>query len=256
MPRPRRNLLRSYIYEIYQKKSLPWGTQGEPAMARRDINSVQTPYDLLLERIVMGDYLPGTSLSEQQIASDLGVSRTPVREALLRLRIEGLVRIIPRGGIFVAEATLRQVRDVTATRLVLEEFLARQVSEKRTQAWLEKFQAWLAQTKKNWDKLSSREWMKRDGEFHALLDEASGNEILAAHLGLLRRQAVLFWAQTSDSHASLHPIITDFEDAMRALQHRNADACAEILQRHVLAHVERIQLSIKPSTDSVDSRKH
>jgi DNA-binding GntR family transcriptional regulator len=98
--------------------------------------------------------------------------------------------------------------------------------------------------------------MKRDGEFHTLLDEASGNVVLAAHLSLLRRQAVLFWGQTTDSHASLRPIITDFEDTMRALQHRNADACAKILQRHVLAHIERIQLYMKFSTDSMDTKKH
>lgn len=202
----------------------------------------------------MGDYLPGTFLSEQQIAADLGVSRTPVREALLRLRIEGLVRIIPRGGIFVAEATLRQVRDVTATRLVLEEFLARQVAEKRSAAWLEKFQTWLTQTKKSWAKLSSREWMKRDAEFHALLDEASGNEVLSTHLGVLRRQAVLFWGQTTDSHVSLRPIVTDFEDTLRALQHRNVDACVKILQRHVVAHVERIQLYMKSPKD-LDTKK-
>ena len=72
----------------------------------------------------MGDYVPGRSLSEQEIANDLGVSRTPVREALLRLRLEGLVRIVPRGGIFVAEATLRRAREVTSLRLVLEECLA------------------------------------------------------------------------------------------------------------------------------------
>ena len=215
-----------------------------------DLGVSQTPYNLLLERIVMGDYPPGACLSEQQIATDLGVSRTPVREALLRLRIEGLVRIIPRGGIFVAEATLRQVRDVTATRLVLEEYLARQVSEKRTDAWLSKFQDWLALTKRNWDKLSPRDWMKQDAEFHALLEEASGNEVLAAHLDVLRRQAVLFWGQTTDSHASLRPIITDFEDTIRALQQRDADACVKILHRHILAHVERIQLYMKSPTDS------
>ena len=59
-------------------------------------------------------------MKEQELAAQLGVSRTPVREALLRLRLEGLVRVVPRGGIFVAEASIRQIREITEVRLVLE----------------------------------------------------------------------------------------------------------------------------------------
>ena len=67
-------------------------------------------YDELLARIALGDYAPGSPLSEKDLAAELGVSRTPVREALLRLQLEGLVRIIARGGIFVAEASIRVTR--------------------------------------------------------------------------------------------------------------------------------------------------
>jgi DNA-binding GntR family transcriptional regulator len=208
-------------------------------------------YELLVTRITMGDYVPGVSLSEQELATELGISRTPVREAFLRLRIEGLVRIVPRGGIFVAEPTLRRVREVTSLRLVLEEYLAHLVVDRRSDAWLCKFEEWLSHSRKHWDSLSSRDWMRKDAEFHLLLQEAAGDEVLADHLGLLRRQAVLFWGQTTDGKASLKAIIFDFEDFYAAVSKGDTDACVQVLHRHVLAHVERIQTYLRPGPHSI-----
>jgi DNA-binding GntR family transcriptional regulator len=219
----------------------------------RNGRSSGNPYDLLLERILMGDYAPGRSLSEQEIADDLGISRTPVREALLRLRVEGLVRIVPRGGIFIAEATLRRAREVTSLRLVLEECLVHLVVDRRTDAWLQRFAKWLGDCTKNWESLTSRGWMQKDGEFHQLMDEAGGDAVLAEHLGLLRRQAVLFWGQTTDGNASLKPIIRDFEEIYDAIQERDAVRCNAILRRHVLAHLDRIQTYMRPEAHSISS---
>ncbi len=214
-----------------------------------------SPYDVLAERIVMGDYAPGASLSEQKIADDLGVSRTPVREALIRLRIEGLVRIVPRGGIFVAEATLRRAREVTSLRMVLEEYLAHLVVERRTDPWLCKFGDWLGCSRRDWESLSPRDWMRKDAEFHHLMDEAARNEVLACHLGLLRRQAVLFWGQTTDGQASLYPIIRDFEEVFQAVKLSDTLKCVQVLHRHVLAHVERVQAYLKPEAHRMISSK-
>lgn len=200
----------------------------------------ETAYEVLLNRILLGIYPPGTSLVEKDIAKELGVSRTPVREALLRLKLEGLVRIIPRGGIFVSEASLRLVREVTEVRLVLEEYAAHLVVDHRTDEWLREFQAWLENVQTVWHTMSPGKWMEKDSEFHHLMDKAAGNEVLSNHLGLLRRQAVLFWGQSTEGHASLEGIILDFRDTFEAAKAKDYQECASVLRRHVLAHVEQI----------------
>jgi DNA-binding GntR family transcriptional regulator len=199
------------------------------------------PYEFLLNRILVGEFNPGMVLVEQDLARQLGTSRTPVREALLRLKLEGLVKIIPRGGIFVAEASVRLIREVTEVRLILEESLAHLVAERRADQWLKKFQGWLRETESVWDKLSPREWMTKDFEFHRLLDEAARNEVLSNHLWLLRRQAVLFWAQTTQGRASLKGIILDFKGVLKGSMEKDGKICAQALRRHVLDHVERIR---------------
>lgn len=205
-----------------------------------------TVYDRLLAGIALGDYAPGSALKEQELAAQLGVSRTPVREALLRLRLEGLVRVVPRGGIFVAEASIRQIREITEVRLVLEECSGRLAVARFNPQWLAEFQAWLEVCSEEWAGLSGRARMRRDMEFHAFLDRAAANETLAKQLTLLRNQAVLFWGQSAADQYELEPIIDEYREVVEAITARDAERCARALQQHVLQHVARIQSYIRP----------
>lgn len=82
-------------------------------------------YKQIKERILFFEYTPGEMLSEKKIAEEFAVSRTPVREVLLRLEWEKLVTIIPRAGIMVSEVNFNQLREVFQTRAPLEGMLAR-----------------------------------------------------------------------------------------------------------------------------------
>lgn len=212
----------------------------------REAAAAKAPYDILLRRILLGDYPPGAKLVEPDIAEELGISRTPVREALLQFRLEGLVKIIPRGGTFVAEAPVKLIREVTEVRVVLEEYLAHAMVERRSDEWLQEYEQWLRATESVWDRLNPQEWMERDLEFHDRLNVAARNETLSHHLRLLQRQAVLFWTQAPGPRGHLQGIILDFQDTLRAAKERDSRACARVLRRHVLDHVERIRSYMKP----------
>ncbi len=240
----------SHLAQEQKGRAILFMAKTRKSLAAHESAPNNSVYEVLVERITMGEYAPGANLSESDLAAELGVSRTPVREAFLRLKIEGLVKIVPRGGIFVAEPTLRRVREVTGMRLVLEEYLAHLVVRHRTDAWLRKYEDWLRTCSKSWPSLSSQEWMQKDGQFHLLLEEAAGDEVLAEHLGVLRRQAVLFWGQTHYGRASLKSIIGDFEEFLPAAQQSDATRCVQILHRHILAHIDRIHTYMRPEMHS------
>jgi DNA-binding GntR family transcriptional regulator len=208
----------------------------------------RTVYDRLLSGIALGDYAPGSALDEKKLAGELGVSRTPVREALLRLRLEGLVRVVPRGGIFVAETSIRQIREITEVRLVLEECSGRLAVARCSPQWLAEFQAWLDACSEEWPSLSGRERMQRDLAFHAFLDQAAGNEILTQQLAVLRNQAVLFWGQSAADQYELEPIIDEYREVVDSIAERDAERCVRAMQQHVLEHVARIQSYLRPET--------
>jgi DNA-binding GntR family transcriptional regulator len=207
---------------------------------------IETVYDTLLARIVLGDYAPGAALNEKELIAELGVSRTPVREALLQLRLQGLVRVIARGGIYVAEASVRQIREVTEVRLVLEECSGRLAVERCTPELLTEFRGWLDACRGAWPDLSGRERMRRDMTFHSFVDRAADNLTLAQQLTLLRNQAVLFWGQSAADRYALEPIIREYEDVVAALETADAERCVRALQQHVSHHVAQIQNHIGP----------
>ncbi len=206
----------------------------------------RTVYDRLLAGIALGDYAPGSALNERELAAELGVSRTPVREALLRLRLEGLVRVVPRGGIFVAETSIRQIREITEVRLVLEECSGRLAVARCSPQWLAELQAWLDACGEEWSDLSGRERMRRDLVFHEFLDRAAGNQTLAQQLTVLRNQAVLFWGQSAADQYELEPIIDEYREVVDAIAARDAERCVRGMQQHVLQHVARIQSYLRP----------
>ncbi len=214
-----------------------------------------TAYDRLLSGIALGDYAPGSALNEKKLAAQLGVSRTPVREALLRLRLEGLVRVVARGGIFVAETSIRQIREITEVRLVLEECSGRLAVARCSPQLFAELRAWLDACREAWPGLSGRERMRRDLAFHAFLDRAAGNEILAQQLTVLRNQAVLFWGQSAAGQYELEPIIDEYREVVDAIEVRDAERCVRALQQHVLQHVTRIQSYLRPEPVPITVRR-
>ena len=87
-------------------------------------------FNTLREAILKGDLKPGERLMELQLAAQLGVSRTPIREAIRKLELEGLVIMIPRKGAVVAEITEKSLRDVLEVRRALEALAVRFACEK------------------------------------------------------------------------------------------------------------------------------
>lgn len=77
-------------------------------------------YHTLKERLINCDYPPASVLNEAQLASELGLSRTPIREAISRLELEGLVKIMPKKGIYVTDISLNDVIQIFQTRLEIE----------------------------------------------------------------------------------------------------------------------------------------
>lgn len=213
---------------------------------RNGLRTSQTPYDLLLERILLGEYAPGASLFENEIADELGVSRTPVREAFLRLKVEGLVNIIPRGGTFVNQASMFLIQEITETRVVLEDYLAQLVVERHTAGWLDAFRDWLRTVEAIGGDSTHRDWMRKDAEFHDLIDVAANNRTLSIHLRILRQQAVLFWGQSSHRTDSLDDILKDFQNALVAIEAKDAERLSEVLRNHCLDHVKRVQSYMSP----------
>jgi DNA-binding GntR family transcriptional regulator len=167
----------------------------------------------LLERIVAGELPPGSRLRQEALADELGVSRTPLREALARLVSEGLVEFVPNRGATVASRDFSDMEQAWRARLVIEPGAARLAAERREPAAIERMRLSVVRQRSVADDVTASFALNRD--FHLALVAASGNTHLLQFCELLwlsrigvpifarqarDREQVLAWA---DDHAAI-----------------------------------------------------
>jgi len=142
---------------------------------------VQSAYEEIRRRILDNEYPPAHQVLEQELAADLGMSRTPLREALVRLQNENFVQLIPRHGMRVVPLSLEDLRDtyevLTALEVAAIERLARSGADRHALGALERALDDMDAALKQRDRDA---WVKADERFHRTLLDLCGNRRLAA----------------------------------------------------------------------------
>lgn len=199
-------------------------------------------YEHIREDILSGRYQQNTELKETAIGAELGVSRTPVREALRQLELEGLVNIIPNRGAFVNMITAKDVQDIYVIRSMLEGLCARWATEHITREQLEDLEETLCLAEYHTQKGNYEKLYELDSLFHEQLYEASNSRILNHVLSDFHdyvkrvRKVTLAFQGRSVKSTEEHRAI--FE----AVRSRDADQAEELAKLHVKHAIECIRV--------------
>lgn len=200
------------------------------------------------DAIIEGRFRPGDKIPEQELARELGVSRTPVREAIHILEQQGLVEIRPKFGTFIATLDWQGTYDGLNVRAVLEQLAARQAIERldptewnELGAKLQELVERMLDAERCKDSVRSAEL---DIEWHTLLIDAAGNECLSRtwrNAGL----ASLVWAPEREfypfSEQALARLAVRHKELLTALLGREPDNCAEAIRRHLFIKFDDIR---------------
>ncbi|MFF7330410.1 GntR family transcriptional regulator [Streptomyces sp. NPDC090306] len=186
-------------------------------------------------------YEGGTLLTEGELAEAVGVSRTPVREALLRLEAEGLLRLYPKKGALVLPVSSQEIADVVETRLLVEEHAARKAvpAPPALLARLEELLALQTEQVAAGDLATAA---VTDRTFHAEIVRVGGNDILSRLYDLLRDRQLRMGVAVMHSHPErVAKTLTEHRQILDALRSGDAAAAVEAVHRHVewVAHVAR-----------------
>lgn len=201
---------------------------GSPRLLR------EVAYERLKDAIRHADLQPGDPLSESRISRALGISRTPVREALQQLAQEGLVQIIPGRAITVAAPSVQDVLNGVHVRSLLEPELARLVAESVTPGELEPL----------WDALRDMEaavedgdrvaWSKADTRFHDVLCDLSPNELLGQLVLTMRNRVHYTAAINSQTSASRITACTaEHREVVETIASGDGEASERAMRRHI-----------------------
>jgi len=188
-------------------------------------------FESMRDAIISGVLKPGERLMEIQLAEEMGVSRTPVREAIRKLELEGFVVMIPRKGVYVAGVSHKDVADVFEIRAALEGLAASLAAERITEEEIEQMERILLYNEG--DEINLAEVVESDTDFHALVYKASRNERLIQILGNLREQIQRFRATSLAVPGRVKEAIEEHRAIVEALASHDVEKAQELATAHI-----------------------
>ncbi len=190
-------------------------------------------FNTLRQAILRGELKPGERLMEIQLANKLGVSRTPVREAIRKLELEGLVLMIPRKGAEVAEITEKSLKDVLEVRKALEELAVQLACDRITEEDIEELRTAGEDFKKVLQSKDITEIAEADVRFHDVIYMATDNQRLISLLNNFREQMYRYrveYLKKNDVHTQL---IKEHDLIVERVSERNKEKAMEIVCQHI-----------------------
>lgn len=190
-------------------------------------------FQTLRQAILKGELKPGERLMEIALSQRLGVSRTPIREALRKLELEGLVVMIPRRGAQVANITEKDLNDVLEVRLALESLAIEKSCARITEEVLEQ----LTQAERTFEgMIPSGDLVKlaeADEAFHEIINQASGNVRLIQVLNNLREQMYRYRLEYLKEEDSRKQLVEEHREMIKALRASDMAGARQIAYCHV-----------------------
>lgn len=214
-------------------------------------------FNTLRKAILNGQLKPGERLMEVHLANKLGVSRTPIREAIRKLELEGLVIMVPRKGAQVAKISEKSLKDVLEVRRSLDEFIAELACERITEEGLAKLKEAadiFENATKNVSDMDQDTAVlaKADVAFHDIIMEATGNERLRSVVNNLAEQMYRYRFVYLKDETIHENLVKEHANIYKAISKRDKSKAKEAARIHIDNQEKAIIAHIKQENESFD----
>jgi DNA-binding GntR family transcriptional regulator len=201
-------------------------------------------YDVLKDAIMaMNIYADDArlKLDERQLSDQLKISRTPVREALARLAQEGLVRVVPRKGVFILRKSVDEILEMITVWAALESMAARLVTEQAADAEITSLRELLASFNQDEAKTHLDEYSEANIRFHRRIIELSGCDLLLSIADGLFLHMRAIRARTMTEDNRVQRSIVDHNHIIEAIEARDADLAERLVREHTLKLLDHVK---------------
>ena len=186
------------------------------------------------EDILNGKYKDNEELKEIAIGKELGVSRTPVREAFRQLELEGLIHIVPNKGAYVTGITAKDVKDIYMIRSKLEGLCALWATEYITKEQMEELEENIYLSKFHSEKGHSEQNTELDNRFHEILYDACNSKMLKNQLLAFHNYVLRVRRKTLSDHKRSAQSVKEHEAIFLAIKNNKAEEAERLANQHVL----------------------
>ena len=208
--------------------------------------------DYVKSQVLTGAFPGGELISEGEVATALGMSRTPVREAFLQLEAAGLLRLYPKRGALVVPVSPNEVRAVLDARLLMEDFAVGAVIQRGPSACTAVFEQLSAQLQRQREAAAAAklsDFLDSDRAFHQITLDAAGNTILAGFYSTLRDRQMRMIGESARDAQRLVTIISEHQRIAEALRDGDVPAARQAVRTHLASTTRALGLAARPALD-------
>lgn len=188
----------------------------------------------LRDAILSGRFMPGQRLRERELVALMGVSRTPIREALRKLEMEGLVTTAPYKGPAVAVPTLAEARELFEVRAALEGLAVALLTERVDKATVARLRGHLATARQALARRSTAGLLRANNAFHDAVAAGCGNALVQTMLANLRARVILLRVESLSYPGRRARSLVEHRAILRAIARRQSSEARRLIEEHIM----------------------
>lgn len=208
-----------------------------------NLTDADKAYNRIKEKIVTVEMSPGSVIREIQLMQELGLGRTPIREALKQLQTENLVIVAPRRGMFVADITITDLQQIYEVRVELEPLCARLAAERVTPEQLATMRNLVAECQRV-DRYDKELLLNLDRHFHHLVAQSTGNKFLLNEFEMFYNLSLRIW-YLALNHIQPEDVDVDAHvEILSAVEAREGGQADQMMRKHIQHFHDAIKLHL------------
>ncbi len=198
--------------------------------------------DALREMIMTGEFTEGDKINEAELCDRMEISKTPLREALRVLSVEGLIRLVPNHGAFVTLPTIGEVTEMFDVMAVLEGVCARRAAEKMTDGDFDRIAALHGELEEAYEARDQKAYIRVNDRYHSLVQELAENRTLNGIVNGLRKKILLHRFQSLNLAGRIDDSIGEHRALLAAFRDRNGSRAEELMKVHLKNQAEALRI--------------
>lgn len=187
----------------------------------------------LRKMIMTGELKEGDKIKEDRLCASMGISKTPLREALRVLSVEGLVRLVPNRGAYVSKPTFKSIKEMFDVMSVLEGVCARTAAEKMTDRAFQHLEALHGVLEEKFRQRDQEAYIRHNNRYHAYVQKLAGNHTLNQIVNGLRQQILLYRFQSLNLKGRFEDSILEHRQLLEAFRRRDAEKAESLMKSHL-----------------------
>jgi len=230
-----------YVYDVY---TLAWYRLAtvELAMITIQVESLaQEIAKRIREMIRKGTLKKGDRIVEKSLSQAMGISRTPFREALRLLSSEGLVELVPNKGAYVAQPSMKDIREMFWVMSILEGKCARLCARRTDEEGLQKLDELHRKLEKQYQEKNHEGYMDVNHRYHSLVQDLAGNKILSEVIDNLRQKILLYRYRQIYQPDRLKASMQEHSDLQKAFRRKNPAEAERLMKEHLKRQWEALE---------------